>query len=128
MTVTAIPDLAESGDVVETDAGLRQAGSRCPECRAMASPPVPRCVECAAPTRRVPLADRGTLYAFTTVRVSSSAQTPYTIGYVDLDDGVRVLTGVADPETATVDCRVIVEVAADGSRLARPLTGEDADQ
>ncbi|WP_069814160.1 Zn-ribbon domain-containing OB-fold protein [Streptomyces sp. TP-A0874] len=122
-TVDVAPesDLSESAGIVETSRGRRLAGSRCTACPALAHPPVHRCVECGEPTSTVALADQGNLYAFTTVRVSSRSTTPYTIGYVDLDDGVRVLSPVSEPQRAHVDGRVAIEVAPGGTYLAQPL-------
>jgi uncharacterized OB-fold protein len=57
----------------------------------------------------------GTLYSFSVVHVSSSRPTPYTIGYVDFDNGVRVLAQVESGDTA-LSCDQAVEVRADGKR------------
>ncbi|MEJ8846139.1 Zn-ribbon domain-containing OB-fold protein [Variovorax rhizosphaerae] len=57
----------------------------------------------------------GTLYSYSTVHVSSSRPTPYTIGYVDFDNGVRVLAVVEAPAGA-LGCDVPVELRTDGDR------------
>ena len=47
-----------------------------------------------------PVGPGGTLYSFTTVRVSSSRPVPYRLGYVDFPEGLRVLSlvrGDAEP-------------------------------
>ncbi|VCU68004.1 hypothetical protein PIGHUM_00050 [Pigmentiphaga humi] len=56
---------------------------------------------------------RGTLYSFSTVHVSASRPTPYTIGYVDLDDDVRVLAEVRAP-AGELSCDLPVVLANDG--------------
>ncbi|MFM0283824.1 OB-fold domain-containing protein [Paraburkholderia sediminicola] len=61
---------------------------------------------------------RGTLYSYTTVHVSSSRPTPYTIGYVDFREGVRVLAHIEIPAgtTAELNCDTMVELRAVGER------------
>ena len=67
-------------------------GVGCQECGALAFPCRQVCPECmSSDVVGARLANRGILYSFTTVHVSAGRPTPYTIGYVDLDDGVRVL-------------------------------------
>lgn len=39
----------------------------------------------------------GRLYTWSTVHVSASRPVPYTLGYVDLEDGLRVLAVLAGP-------------------------------
>lgn len=38
-----------------------------------------------------PASEAGRLYSWSTVHVAAGRPTPYTLGYVDLDDGLRVL-------------------------------------
>jgi uncharacterized protein len=58
---------------------------------------------------------RGTLYSFSTVRVSSTRPTPYTIGYVDFPNGVRVLANLdASTDLSALACDTPVELRADG--------------
>lgn len=42
-----------------------------------------------------PACTTGRLYSWSTVHVSASRPVPYTLGYVDLDDGLRVLATLA---------------------------------
>jgi uncharacterized OB-fold protein len=58
---------------------------------------------------------RGTLYSYATVHLSASRPVPYTIGYVDFENGVRVLAQVEAP-AAALSCDLPVEVRADGER------------
>lgn len=61
---------------------------------------------------------RGVLYSYSTVHVSATRKTPYTIGYVDFPDGVRVLAPIELTETqlAELKCDASVEVRAEGER------------
>lgn len=61
---------------------------------------------------------RGTLYSYSTVHVSSSRPTPYTIGYVDFPNGVRVLANIDVPSDMTdkLACDTTVELRAHGER------------
>lgn len=58
---------------------------------------------------------RGALYTFSTVHVSSTRETPYTLGYVDFENGVRVLCQV-EHEGQTLACDQVVELRTRGAR------------
>jgi|GEM_PF-602545 len=59
---------------------------------------------------------RGTLYSYTTVHVSSSRSVPYTLGYVDFPNGVRVLAHVRESGTGVpAACDQPVELRAEGA-------------
>jgi uncharacterized protein len=53
----------------------------------------------------------GTVYSATTVHPRD--QDPYTVGLIDLDDGVRVMTSIDDaqPDVPPIGRRVVVSVA-----------------
>ncbi len=71
---------------------VRLRAARCVSCGATSHPPRPRCRECWAPTETVELGRSGSLYAFTTVHVSTAqVPAPYTLGLVDFEPGVRVV-------------------------------------
>jgi uncharacterized OB-fold protein len=58
-------------------------------------------------------AGAGTVYTFTVIRQNGHpffrARIPYVVGFVDLDEGFRMLAEIAaDPETLRVDQRVTV--------------------
>lgn len=59
---------------------------------------------------------RGTLYSFATVHVSSTRPVPYTIGYVDFENGVRVLASVEPGPSGVLACDQAVELRAEGDR------------
>jgi uncharacterized OB-fold protein len=93
MTVTPFPDLAGDEPVVAD--GPRLIGARCGACGTAWFPRRPVCPSCAAPEpERLLLGPAGTLYSWSTVHVSSSRPVPYTLGYVDLPAGVRVLATI----------------------------------
>jgi uncharacterized OB-fold protein len=104
---------------IEADAGESVAtmrrdgqivGSVCLDCGQAAFPPVLSCRNCHRENQVVrTLASHGVLYSYTVVRVSSGREVPYTVGYVDLADGVRVL-GDLDIELETLACGLDVRL------------------
>jgi uncharacterized protein len=81
--------------------GPRLIGCRCEACGALAFPKRAVCFSCGSRSLSEELLARtGALYSYTVVHVSSSRPTPYTIGYVDLDDGVRLLATVVGDASA----------------------------
>jgi uncharacterized OB-fold protein len=69
----------------------------------------------SSPQEEVSLGNSGRLYAFSTVHVSSSRPVPYTLGFVDLPSGVRVLALLFGPTSELkIDDEVVV-TAGDGS-------------
>ena len=77
---------------IEKDSEIRLRGSECPNCSKRFFPPKARCPECLQPgLSSVALDTRGTLYSYTTVYIPSrNFKPPYTVGFVELDEGVRV--------------------------------------
>lgn len=81
---------------------------RCRACGAGFYPAQRRCTACGAWDQLddEPLPRAGSLFAWTVVHVAAAdppLPVPYAVGYVDLDDGPRVLGPIAvdgDPETA----------------------------
>lgn len=70
---------------------------------------------------------RGVLYSFSTIHVSSSRPTPYTLGYVDFDNGLRVMAHVRADDPAHLRCDVAVRTGADAEGwFVEPLAAEDA--
>lgn len=108
-----LADLQDAPGRIPGEAGLSE--SRCADCGARAFPPRRICVAClGTDLAATPLPTAGTLYSFSTVHVSSARETPYVLGYVDLPDGVRVLTEVVgDGELA---CDLPVELVTEPDR------------
>lgn len=72
-------------------------GGRCNECGAMAFPCVAVCSTCMSESfTNEAMPERGKLYSWTTVHVGPQRMhKPITLGYVDLDNGVRVFSHLA---------------------------------
>ena len=84
-------------DALEIDRDrVHLIGSRCDSCGALAFPPRQVCAKCGSTVlSRVRLGGTGRLYTYAIVRQAPKEfPTPYVIGYVDLDEGVRVFTRV----------------------------------
>jgi len=84
-------------DALEIDGErVHLIGSGCDSCGAHAFPPRRVCASCRSSNlRRVRLGGTGRLYTYAIVRQAPKEfPTPYIIGYVDLDEGVRVFTRV----------------------------------
>ncbi|MGH3663470.1 MAG: Zn-ribbon domain-containing OB-fold protein [Micromonosporaceae bacterium] len=113
-----------------TDTGPAQlVGSRCRGCDARSVPARTVCFSCLSEDcEELLLGPDGTLYSHATVHVSATRQTPYTIGYVDLPEGPRVLAQLAgDPARLTPDDPVRLTVDDDGEwRFAAVTTGGEA--
>lgn len=107
-------------------------GSRSKSSGSLAFPAREVCLETGARDMEPMLfGPRGTLYSYSTVHVSSTRATPYTIGYVDFPNGVRVLANVESPagQPLTLLCDGPVEVRADGERwFVVPVTAEQGEK
>lgn len=126
-TVSPYSDIAEPAEprAVRNDQGeVRLHGSRCRQCGARFFPSRQVCFECGGrDLASTLLGPDGTLYSFSTVHVASGRSTPYTIGYVDLDDGVRVLADIRqEPDRLWPDQRVVIVLAEDGAWAVAPAT------
>jgi len=66
----------------------------------------------------------GTLYSFSTIHISATRETPYTIGYVDFDNGIRVLAHVRSEGALHCDEPVVLQ--ADGDTWCVTPVGEVA--
>jgi len=114
-------------DVRETIATMENegkvVGSVCDDCGLAAFPPVRVCRNCQRPNQTLTsLGDRGTLYSYTTVHVASGRPVPYTVGYIDLERGVRILGPLAIPEDQ-IACDVPVALTQGESGWAFQIEG-----
>jgi uncharacterized OB-fold protein len=83
------------------DGEVRLLGSQCGVCQSLAFPKHAVCAVClsADDPRVAELGPGGVLYTFAIVRQAPREfPTPYVIGYVDLDQGVRVFTQIVVPK------------------------------
>jgi uncharacterized OB-fold protein len=83
-----VPGTLEVGE----DGQGHLVGGRCTGCGAYYFPARSVCSRClCGDVERVPLSGSGTLYTYTVIHQSlPQFETPYILGYVDLDDNVRV--------------------------------------
>jgi uncharacterized OB-fold protein len=113
------PDLGEarSARLTSTPSGAALLGGECTQCARRFFPRRPVCPACASTSvKDRALAEHGTLYSYAIVHVSSARSTPYTIGYVDLDQDVRLLADIVVGDGALrIDMPVRLHVADDGS-------------
>jgi uncharacterized OB-fold protein len=110
--------------VSPTDAGLRLGGWRCQSCRHPMLWSSPRCPTCAGTMEADEFGPYGVVWSSTVVRVPVPGRTPpYSMAYVDLTDGPRVLTHVKGPaERLAVGARVtLVEHNADGDVMVEEV-------
>lgn len=107
------------------DGAVYLNGTRCPRCHTAAYPSRDVCHCCGgadlAPARISP---RGRLYTWTTVHVSSSRPAPYTLGYIDLPEDLRVLA-LVQGETGSLHPGMAMRlVTAGGDLTFAPAGGE----
>ncbi|TAK60240.1 MAG: Zn-ribbon domain-containing OB-fold protein [Bacteroidetes bacterium] len=90
----------------------RLEAAKCSSCGEISFPPRIVCAKCKAKTfEKVTLSDVGTLQTFTIIRVASdkfSKETPFAIGIIELENGVKLTAQIADvePEELTVGKKV----------------------
>lgn len=110
-------DIDSSGDrpFIMLEAGPCLIGGRCGSCGSMAFPMRQTCMECGAREMgETALPSRGVLYSSTTIHVSSARPTPYSVGYVDLENGVRLFAGLrGDPALLQPDSTVKLSISND---------------
>jgi uncharacterized OB-fold protein len=84
------------------------------------------CLECGSTeVEDVAMPRGGRLYSFSTVHVSTNRPTPYTVGYVDLANGVRILSPLSRTAELRCDVPVSLLVQDDGSFVCEPHPGSE---
>jgi uncharacterized OB-fold protein len=114
--------------VVEPD-GLHLIGNHCKKCQQNYFPPREVCPKCFADgeegeMEKIKLSSRGKLYTYSVVQVAPKRfLPPYTLGYIDLPEGVRVLGQMTtiDPAKLKLD----MEVQAELGRIAIDEQGRE---
>ena len=110
----------------EREGRLHLIGMKCSYCETLAFPAREICSSCGQPDGlgAHELSNTGTLYTFSEVHVGPNGfATPYVVGYVDLEDGVRVLAQIdGTVETLTVGQKVRsflgqIRARPDGTRV-----------
>ena len=91
----------------------------CAQCGQYQHYPRPWCTNCLnEAVEFVEASGRGTIYTFTVIRRSAhpafAARVPYVLAFIDLDEGVRIVTNVVDcdPDTVRIGQRVQVRFEA----------------
>jgi uncharacterized OB-fold protein len=91
---------------------------RCSACRRFVFYPRAICPHCGSgPLEWVTTAGRGTVHAFTVAHRAPepfSAEVPYVVALVDLDEGVRMMTRLVGIETAEVSVGLPVRLSISG--------------
>jgi hypothetical protein len=135
MTATLPPDFHDDPFVASNPENLpfwqaaeagRLLGKRCTDCGRHHWTPRCICPFCgSANTAWVPLSGRGSIHAFSTLRRASP---PYTVAYVELAEGPRLLTNLVDMDEAAMrigaPVKVVFRRTAEG-RQAPKFTRDD---
>jgi uncharacterized OB-fold protein len=122
--IEPIADLAPNGsEFTARPDGARLRGCRCLDCGKKFFPDRAICFGCAGRHMEESLlGPTGTLYSYATVHVAPKVPTPYTIGYIDLEQGVRVLAfGNGEAERLRPDLPVTLVSGNDGSWWFEPV-------
>ncbi|MCR8898070.1 OB-fold domain-containing protein [Gordonia sp. GONU] len=90
-------------------------GSRCTRCKRAIAYQWPRCPGCAGEVHPETFCGTGVVWSQTTINIAIGDHVPpYTVAYVDLDNGPRVLAHVAG-SAVNIGTRVrLVDLSADG--------------
>jgi uncharacterized protein len=87
---------------------------RCVECGQYQFYPRALCASCAGDTEWVDASGRGTLYTYTVIRQNRSeafaALSPYAVGIVELDEGVRMMSNIVDCDVDDLRVGMALEV------------------
>jgi len=88
------------GTFMEDAEGGRLVGNKCKSCGQIFFPKVQPCLNCFnQELEDVNLSRQGKLYSFTTAYMPASHfQPPYTVGYVNLPEGIRVFAPLKEAE------------------------------
>lgn len=118
------PGSAKGGLVVADSrpvfSGGRVHGLRCTVCRnPSAQRDLPWCPVCREPLVEDSFSPSGSMWASTLVAiVVGNRKPPFALGYIDLDDGPRVLAHLVVPESVPIDTRVTVTGVEHGDLVA----------
>lgn len=88
------------GTFIEEAEGGRLVGNKCKSCGQIFFPKVQPCLNCFnQELEDLPLSRQGELYSFTTAYMPASHfKPPYTVGYVNLPEGIRVFAPLKEVE------------------------------
>lgn len=114
-----LTDLAidERQDFVVEDGVVKLIASRSASSNSLAFPQRSICqVTGARDLSPEHVGPHGSLYSFSTIHISATRETPYTLGYVDFEGGLRVLAEVRGASPEALGCDLPVTLACDASR------------
>lgn len=118
MGTASAPQVSDPRAMIRsTGRGVVVSGARCRACGYVMAFERLRCPRCTGPVADADFGPGGTVWASTVVRVPVPGRTPpYSLAYVDLDDGPRVLAHVAGVvEPPPIGARVrLEELSQDG--------------
>jgi uncharacterized OB-fold protein len=87
---------------------------RCTTCGVFQFYPRALCAACAGETEWVDASGRGTLHTYTVIRQNRSAAfaalSPYAVGIVELDEGVRMMSNIVDCDVDQLEVGMALEV------------------
>jgi uncharacterized OB-fold protein len=94
--------------------GARLFAGECEDCHGRVFPPPAVCPFCMGERMRaIPISRRGKLYSYSFLAQGAPEfESPYYVAYVDMPEGVRVFTQLAEVDPATIACDMAVEVKA----------------
>lgn len=93
---------------------------KCSDCSALRHPPMPRCPKCGSGAWQAQeLSGKGRILTFIeAVHPSRRDDEPRCVCLIDLDEGVRMVSNIVDPDNAANGAAVELEIAeVDGRRL-----------
>lgn len=91
------PDLDPRPRIVPGAGGAQLLGGRCVACRHPNPTAAPRCPRCGGSTMHAAFGPDGVVWATTIIHVATGDRdSAYTLAYVDLDDGPRLLAQLVD--------------------------------
>ncbi len=103
-------DIESRTDFEKSDDQVVLIGSKSASSGTLVFPQKTFCPETGArDMEQITFGPNGTLYSFSTVHISATRKTPYTIGYVDFDNGIRVLAHVRSESALTCDQPVVLQ-------------------
>lgn len=114
-----LPLLPEYSSFTETFRQGLEAGkfmtTRCAVCGKLTFPPKQYCPDCwSGDMKWTELTGRGILYARTTIHAAATQfrdEVPYSVGIVDLEEGIRLVTGlIDDPVRMENDTAIMVVI------------------
>ncbi len=129
-TVNEITELLDQKPAVWTaDPGKAPCliGTRCKRCRHFHFPPINRCTQCLSiELENVPFGRSGTLYSYSVIQISSLGfKAPYAVGYIDLDEGVRLLAPIVEWQDAGLSSGKKMELVV--GKVKQDADGNDVE-